>query len=67
MYHPVPPELPGTKPPIKKYTWREGPMAPATHVIEDGLSDINERRGHWSCESLMPQCRGMPGQESGSG
>jgi hypothetical protein len=23
MDQPVPPELPGTKPPIKKYTWRD--------------------------------------------
>jgi hypothetical protein len=28
---------------------------------------INGRRGPWSHEGLMPQCRGMPGQESGSG
>jgi len=25
------------------------------------LLDINWR-GHWSCEGLMPQCRGLPGQ-----
>jgi hypothetical protein len=24
-------------------------------------------RGPWSCEGSMPQCRGMPGQGSGSG
>jgi hypothetical protein len=23
------------------------------------LSEINGRRGPWSCEGLMPQCRGM--------
>jgi len=26
------------------------------------LLGINGRRGPWSYESLMPQCRGMPGQ-----
>jgi hypothetical protein len=31
------------------------------------LWDINERRGPWFCEGLMPQCRGMPGQRSGNG
>ncbi|KRY62484.1 hypothetical protein T4D_1741, partial [Trichinella pseudospiralis] len=30
------------------------------------LWDINERRGPWSCEGSMPQCRGMPGQGSRS-
>jgi hypothetical protein len=29
------------------------------------LWDISERRGPWSCEGS--QCRGMPGQGSGSG
>ena len=31
------------------------------------LSGINEKGGPWSCEGLMPQCRGMPGPGSGSG
>jgi hypothetical protein len=31
------------------------------------LSDINGRRGSWSCEGSMPQYRGMPGWESRSG
>jgi hypothetical protein len=30
------------------------------------LSDINGKRGAWACESLMSQCREMPGQGSGS-
>ena len=30
------------------------------------LSNINGRRGPWSCEGSVPQCRGMPGQGSGS-
>lgn len=29
------------------------------------LSSINRRRGPWSCEGSMPQCRGMPGQGGG--
>ena len=28
---------------------------------------INGRRGPWSCEGFMPQCRGMPGPGFGSG
>ena len=31
-------------------------------MAEDGLLVINERRGPWSCEGSMPQCRRMPGQ-----
>ena len=31
------------------------------------LLDINGRRGPWSCEGSMPQCRRMPGPESKSG
>jgi hypothetical protein len=30
------------------------------------LWDINERRGPWSCDCLMPKHRGMPGQGSKS-
>jgi hypothetical protein len=54
MNHPVPPELPGTKPPT--ICSREWPC---------GTS--NERRGPWSCEGLVSQCKGMPGQGSGVG
>jgi hypothetical protein len=43
-------------------------MAPAAYVEEDGLiRDFTGRRGPWSLEGSMPQCRGMPGQGSGSG
>ena len=31
------------------------------------LWDINEKRGLWPCEGSIAQCRGMPGQGSGSG
>jgi hypothetical protein len=31
------------------------------------LLDINERRGAWFSEGLMPQCRGMPRQGSRNG
>jgi hypothetical protein len=37
MNQPVPPELPGNKPPTKEHTWREGPMAPAAYAAEDSL------------------------------
>jgi hypothetical protein len=36
MNQPVPPELPGTKPPTKEHTWL-GLMALASCVAEDGL------------------------------
>jgi hypothetical protein len=42
-------------------------MAPDTYVAEDGLVGHNGRRGSWSCEGLMSQCRGMPGQGSRNG
>ena len=29
------------------------------------FSDINERTAHGPCEGSMPQCREIPGQESG--
>ena len=38
-------------------------MSPAAYVAENG---INGRRGPWSCEGSMPQCRGMPRQRSRS-
>jgi hypothetical protein len=31
------------------------------------LLDINARRSPWSCEGLMPQCRGIPGWRRGNG
>jgi hypothetical protein len=31
------------------------------------LLDINGRKGPWSCEGLIPQCRGMPEQGNRSG
>jgi hypothetical protein len=31
------------------------------------LLDIRGRRSPWSCEELMPQCRGIPGQGSRNG
>jgi hypothetical protein len=37
------------------------------YVAEDGLVGIIGRRGTWSCKDYMPQYRGMPGPESGSG
>jgi len=52
------PELPGTKPPTKEYTWRDPWQRMA-------LWGINGRRGPWSRESLMPQCRGIPGRGGG--
>jgi hypothetical protein len=36
-------------------------------MAKDGLVVINGRRGPWSYEASMPQCRGMPGPGSRSG
>jgi hypothetical protein len=63
MNQPVPPELPGTKPPTKKYTWRDSWLQPNIYQ-RMALLVINGRRGPWSCEGSMPQCRGMPGSGS---
>jgi hypothetical protein len=65
MNQPVLPELTGTKPPIK-----------CTHGGTNGSSRIYSREwpcwtlmgeGPWSCEDLMLQCTGMPGQGNRSG
>jgi hypothetical protein len=45
----------------------EGPMAAAAYVAEDGLGGHQWEETPWSCESSVPQCRGMPGQRSRSG
>jgi hypothetical protein len=44
----------------------EGPMVLAMYVT-DVLSGINGRRYPWSCEGLMPQCRGIREQGGRSG
>jgi hypothetical protein len=46
------PELPGTNPPTKEYTWRDSWLQP--HMQQRmALSGINDRRGFWSYEGLM--------------
>jgi hypothetical protein len=62
MNQTVSPALPGTKPPTKEYTWLQLHMY---HRM--ALLVINGRRGPWSCEYFLPQCRGIPGPGSGSG
>jgi len=42
-------------------------MAPAPYVAEDGLVGINLRRSPWSCQGLMPHCRGMSKQKGLAG
>jgi hypothetical protein len=44
-------------------------MSLAAYVAEDGLVGQTsvEREAHWSCKLYMPQYRGTPGPESGSG
>ena len=41
-------------------------MAPAAYVAED-VSVVNGRRGPWSYEGSMPECRGMPRPARGFG
>jgi hypothetical protein len=57
MNQPVPPELPGVKPPTKEFTW-ERPMAPATYQWEERPLVL---------QRFYAQCRGIPSQGSGSG
>jgi hypothetical protein len=38
-----------------------------TEGAEGALSGKNGRGGPWSCEGLIPQCRGMPGLGGSSG
>ena len=61
-----PPELPGTKPPTKEYTWRDPWLQP--HMWQRmAWLDISARRGPWAWGFSMPHCREMPGWEGGSG
>jgi hypothetical protein len=60
MNQPVPSEFPGTKAPTKEYTWRD-PWLQLHMLQRMALWDINERRGPWSCEGSMSQCRRIPG------
>ena len=63
---PPPPELLGTGPPTKKYTWRDPGLQP--HILQRvALLDISGRRCPWACRCSMPQCRGRPEQEGKSG
>jgi hypothetical protein len=42
-------------------------MALSAYVAEDGLLSHQWEERPLVCEGSMPQCRGMPGQGSGSG
>ena len=66
MNHPVSPELQGTKPPTKEYTWRDPWLQP--HGQQRMFwSDIHERRVPWTSEGSLPQGREIPGQGRRSG
>jgi hypothetical protein len=54
-------ELLVSKPPTKEYTWRD-PWLQLPKWQMMALSGISGRRGPWSCEGSVPQCREMPGQ-----
>ena len=60
------PELPGTKPTTKEYTWRD-PLLQLHMQQRMAFLGIFGRRGPWFCEGLMLQCRGIPGWGGGSG
>jgi hypothetical protein len=67
---PDPPELPGTGPLTKEYIWRNPRLWPHMWQRMDNspsFLDISGRSGPraWGCS--MPQFRGMPGWEDGSG
>ena len=47
MNQPVPPELPGTKPPTREYTWRD-PWLQMHMQQKMELLDIKGRKGPWS-------------------
>ena len=44
----------------------EGSTAPVAYEAEDGIIG-HDWEDPWSCEGLMPQCRGMTGRGGGSG
>jgi hypothetical protein len=62
-------ELLETGPPTKEYTWRykQYPGLWLGMWQNMALLDISGRSRPGSCGELMPQCRGMPGQEGWSG
>jgi hypothetical protein len=65
MNYPVSPELPGTKPPTKEYTWWDSWLQ--LHMWQRmSYLVINGRRGPWSSEGSMPHYRGMAGPGSRS-
>jgi hypothetical protein len=64
--NPSSPELPGTKPLTKEYTWRD-PWLQMHMQQRMAFSCTNRSRGPWSCEGLVPQCTWMPGQGGRSG
>jgi hypothetical protein len=57
MNQPVFPEIPGTKPPTKEYSWRDPWLQ--LHIQQRMAFFVHqwEKRSY---EGLMPQCRGMP-------
>ena len=63
MSHPVLPELPGTKPSTKEYTWSY-PWLQMHRQQRMALLDIKGRRGPWSWKGSVQQGMGIPGQGS---
>jgi hypothetical protein len=58
---PVRPELPGSKPPTKDYTWNS-PWLQLCMLQRIALSGINGRRSLWPYGGSLIQCRGMLGE-----
>jgi hypothetical protein len=62
----IPPELLGTGPPTKEYTWRDSSLWP--HMWQRmALLDISGRSIPWAWGYWIPQSRRMPWQEVGRG
>ena len=59
------PEIPGTKPPSKEYTWSDPWLQ--LHLLQRmALLGISGQRGSWSCEDLMSS-EDWQGREVGVG
>ena len=66
MNQPLPPVLPGTKPPTKGYTWKDS--APAAYVAEEDLVGHHwEERPLGIANFICPSTGECQGQEAGVG
>ena len=66
MKQPIPPELPGTKPSTKKYTWRD-PWLQLHMKQRMTLPHINGKTDPWSCDVYpsIGECKDRESEEGG--